>query len=173
MLKDGQSYNAIKRLSEKHDPDLSLASAQALLAIGKEEDALPIFEKQIQEEHPRALYTARLLSKEIGIPLVLPVFLHTKNSEAKLNAALALIHLGCDHPELLAYITEWLVQRQYTRALVPTFSKGRATQGWKCQAVILLKILQNVPKPYLLFNMLKSRSLFLFYNYLKRRIFLI
>ncbi|AFS25097.1 HEAT repeat domain-containing protein [Chlamydia psittaci] len=137
MLKDGQSYNTIKKLSEKPDPDLSLASAQALLAIGKEEDALPIFEKQIQEEHPRALYTARLLSKEIGIPLVLPVFLHTKNSEAKLNAALALIHLGCDHPELLAYITEWLVQRQYTRALVPTFSKGRATQGWKCQAVIL------------------------------------
>ncbi|BAE81462.1 outer membrane protein [Chlamydia felis Fe/C-56] len=159
MLKDGQSYTTIKKLSERNDPDLSLASAQALIAIGKEEDALPIFEKQIEEERSTALYTARLLSKETGIPLLLPVFLNTKNSEAKLNAALALIHLGCDHPLLLEYITEWLVQQHYSQALIPTFSKGRATQAWKCRGIILpqnpterakaLSIIQNAEEQIL------------------------
>ncbi|QVE48865.1 HEAT repeat domain-containing protein [Chlamydia crocodili] len=137
MLKDGQSYNAIKKLSERNDPDLSLAAAQALIAIGKEEEALPIFEKQVREERSNALYTARLLSKEVGVPLLLPVFLNTKNSESKLNAGLALIHLGCDHPHLLNYITEWLIQPHYSQALIPAFSKGRATQAWKCRGIIL------------------------------------
>ncbi|WP_348663875.1 HEAT repeat domain-containing protein [Chlamydia vaughanii] len=137
MLKDGQSYNTIKRLSERKELDLSLAAAQALLAIGKEEDALPIFEKQIQEERCNAIYTARLLSKETGIPLVLPVFLNTNNTEVKLNAALALIHLGCDDSRLLEYITDWLVEPHYSQALLPTFSQGRATQSWKCRGIIL------------------------------------
>ncbi|EPP35949.1 hypothetical protein BOKEGFJH_00127 [Chlamydia avium] len=137
MLKDGQSYRIIKSLSEKQNPDISLAAAQALLALGKEEEALPIFIKQIQEERCYAIYTARLLSKEVGIPLILPLFLGTSNLDVKINAALTLIHLGCDHPHLLDFMTEWLTQPNQNRALFPIFSPGRATQAWKCRNLIL------------------------------------
>lgn len=137
LMKDGQSYHMIKRLSENQNPDISLAAAQALLALGKEEESLPILTKQIQENRCYAIYTARFLSKEVGIPLILPLFLQSSNLEVKLNAALALIHLKCDHPQLLSFMTEWLVQPHYTQALLPIFSPGHATQAWRYRNLIL------------------------------------
>ncbi|MBX6680433.1 HEAT repeat domain-containing protein [Chlamydia gallinacea] len=137
LLKDGQSYHVIQQLSEHPHPDISLAAAQALLALGKEEEALPIFIKQIQEKRCHAIYTARLLSKELGTPLILPLFLTTSNLEVKFNAALALIHLGCTHPHLLDFMTEWLIQPHYSQVLLPTFSPGHATQAWKYRNLIL------------------------------------
>ncbi|ANH78209.1 HEAT repeat domain-containing protein [Candidatus Chlamydia sanziniae] len=136
-LNDGQSYYAIKKQLQKADPDVALAAAQALIALGKEEDALSLLEVQAREERPRALYAIRQLSPEVGIPIILPIFLKTENSEAKLNAALALLETGSDHPQLLEYITAWLIEPHYSTALMPTFSKGRALQSWKCVPTVL------------------------------------
>lgn len=135
-LKDSQSYPMVKPFLKKQDPDLSLAAAQTLLSLGKEEEALPIFETLIQDLYTPALYSARLLSKEVGIPLLLPIFLTTEHPEKKLNAALALVQLGCDDDRLLQFMTEWLAQPHYTQALLPIFSKGHATQSWKYRGII-------------------------------------
>ncbi|AAD18174.1 HEAT repeat domain-containing protein [Chlamydia pneumoniae] len=136
-LKDGQSYYNIKKQLQKPDVDVTLAAAQALIALGKEEDALPVIKKQALEERPRALYALRHLPSEIGIPIALPIFLKTKNSEAKLNVALALLELGCDTPKLLEYITERLVQPHYNETLALSFSKGRTLQNWKRVNIIV------------------------------------
>ncbi|SPN73201.1 conserved hypothetical protein [Chlamydia serpentis] len=136
-LKDGQSYYDIKKQLQKPDVDVALAAAQALIALGKEDDALPTIKKQVLEERPRALYTLRHLTPEIGIPIALPIFLKTKNSEAKFNVALALLELGYDSPELLEYISDWLVQPHYNETLAMSFSKGHALQSWKRVSMIL------------------------------------
>ncbi|AEB41612.1 HEAT repeat domain-containing protein [Chlamydia pecorum] len=136
-LKDGQSYTAIKRLLYRPDPEVSLAAAQALILLEKEEDALPIMKKHLKEERPQALYLARLMSSDAAVPLLLPIFLHTENKEAKLNAALALLKLGNAHPQLLEFITSWLIRPHYTEAWMLTFSKGRALQSWKHVGVVL------------------------------------
>ncbi|WP_100934070.1 HEAT repeat domain-containing protein [Candidatus Chlamydia corallus] len=136
-LKDGQSYYNIKKQLQKTDIDVTLAAAQALIALGKEEDALPVIKKQALEERPRALYALRHLPSEIGIPIALPIFLKTKNSETKLNAALALLELGCDAPELIEYITDWLVEPHYNETLTLSFSKGHTLQNWKRVSIIV------------------------------------
>ncbi|EPP34339.1 HEAT repeats family protein [Chlamydia ibidis] len=136
-LQDGHSYPKIKKLLQSTDADISLAAAQALIHLGKEEEAISIFEQQIAESRPRAIYTSRFLSKELAIPLILPVFLNTQEDEVKLNAGLALLHLQCDHPCLINYFVNWLTKPNYTQTIVPTFSKGRATQSWKRIGVIL------------------------------------
>lgn len=136
-LKDGQSYPHIKHILKKDSPDLSLAAAQALIYLGNEEEALPILKQQIQEEKPRALYTGRILSQEEGIPLLLPIFLNTSHAEPKLNAGLALLHLGCTHPELIEYFTLWLEAPHYHQIITQSPSQGRATSSWKFTPIIL------------------------------------
>lgn len=117
--------------------DLSLAAAQSLIHLGNEEEALPVLKQYIHEERPRALYTARFLSKEAGIPLLLPIFLHTTSSEAKLNAGLALLHLGCTHPTLIEYFTSWLEVPQTHLTITMSYSPGKATSSWKFTTVLL------------------------------------
>ncbi len=137
MLKDGSSYPLIKNLLKKNNPDIALAAAQALIMIGAGEESSRIIKEQIQEELPRAIYTARWLPRQDGIPLLLPIFLHTNNEEAKLSAALALIQLKCPHPKLLDFLTNWLETPFHGRVIVPSFSKGRATQSWKYAQILL------------------------------------
>lgn len=135
-LKDGQTYQHIKHFLNKESPDLALAAAQALIYLGNEEEALPIIKQQAQEHKPRALYTARLLSKEEGIPLLLPIFLNSSHAETKLNAGLALLHLGCTHSELIEYFTLWLETPNYHQIITLSRSQGQATSSWKFTPII-------------------------------------
>lgn len=130
-LKDGRSTPMLQKALEKGLPNLSLAVAQTFLFLGDEEAALPIIQQQVQEGNPRAVYTARFLSKKLGEALLLPIFRQTQNSELQLNAALALLQLNSHDPALADYLFTLLEEPYHNRALVPVFSPGKATQSWK------------------------------------------
>lgn len=130
-LEDASSYPKIKALSSKSNPEVALAAAQTLLFLGKEDEALPILTTFCQQELPRAIYTSRFLSQEKGEALLLPIFCKAIKEEIKLNAALALVHLGSVNHLVLSYLTEFLENKILHRIFLPTHSIGKATQFWK------------------------------------------